>query len=150
MTVPEYRLPVSARRGADVDDREHDPAADVPLDDSSRADEHAELEAAAGTVLDALRRSDVSFAHACWARFTERLEIHFVDEERSLSGSSTSFSRSLRALFQEHNYLRQLSAKLGKEIEEQRAQVHDAEHRLDVLRAHARHEERVFAAAYGE
>jgi hypothetical protein len=133
-----------------MDDREYDPTSEVPLEDSARADEHAELEAAAGTVLDALRRSDAPFAHACWTRFAQRLEIHFVDEERSLSGSSTSFSRSLRALFQEHNYLRQLSAKLGKEIEEQRAQVNDAEHLLDVLRAHARHEERVFAAANGE
>ena len=121
-------------------------------DGAPSTSDHADIANAGDAVVDALQRHDWIAVRGRWSVFITRLEAHLADDFVPPT-SSSSHAASSRALYQEHQHLRRIVVMLGKRLLGDgaigRALAIDVQSFVDIFRAHARHEQRVFDSLRG-
>jgi hemerythrin-like domain-containing protein len=107
-------------------------------------DDHGQLEALFGRLLDAFGANDREGVARLWAEFDERLSKHLAAEEQFLIPQlAPSRPREARAVLEEHRHIRSRLVELGFGVDLHIVKYETARGFIDELRAHARHEDDV-------
>lgn len=113
--------------------------------------DHEALDALLVQLTEEAKDSDRPALQATWSEFEARLIAHINAEERFLLPLIEADNpREVAQTRREHGEIRDLIAELGLAIELHTAREPDIRRLVDLLRAHAQHEEAAFYTVAGE